>query len=266
MTMPRFSKKVERKLKPYLANPDKNIYAEFRYSGSSQRVRFGRLVGNRLLTIDESTSIGYLFSAEEWMEPLHFEGKPHVGVDPVIHELGIRNLLEMNAHRPKPTKRLKGIIETMSRKRVKENPLENEVDKLHRENARLTRQLNRALGVAVDVDALGLTGGKIPPTNFEALVKTPILFDFAAIYTVKAPDGKPALMMDLLETNYSKNRKKPAYTPTQKDAKWCYSENRVGGRLLEFIDSTPAGSPYLGPPQWEITDKFGFDPLSKRKK
>lgn len=266
MTIPRFSKKVERKLKPYLANPDKNIYAEFRYSGSSQRVRFGQLVGNRLLTIDESTSIGYLFSAEEWMEPLHFEGKPHVGVDPVIHELGIRNLLEMNAHRPKPTKRLKGIIETMSRKRVKENPLENEVDKLHRENARLTRQLNRALGVAVDVDALGLTGGKIPPTNFEALVKTPILFDYAAIYTVKAPDGKPALMMDLLETNYSKNRKKPAYTPTQKEAKWCYSENRVGGRLLEFIDSTPAGSPYLGPPQWEITDKFGFDPLSKRKK
>ena len=144
--------------------------------------------------------------------------------------------------------------------------MENEVDKLHRENARLTRQLNRALGVAVDVDALGLTGGKIPPTNFEALVKTPILFDYAAIYTVKARDGKPALMMDLLETNYSKNRKKPAYTPTQKDAKWCYSENRVGGRLLEFIDSTPAGSPYLGPPQWEITDKFGFDPLSKRKK
>ena len=89
MTMPRFSKKVERKLKPYLANPDKNIYAEFRYSGSSQRVRFGQLVGNRLLTIDESTSIGYLFSAEEWMEPLHFEGKPHVGVDPVIHELEI---------------------------------------------------------------------------------------------------------------------------------------------------------------------------------
>ena len=271
MSKPLYSRKVERKLKPYLANPDKKIYLEVRYGGSSQRTRIGQLVGQRLQTIDDSTSIGYVFSAEDWLEPFLLDGQPHVRVDPALHELGIRKLLENNAHRPKPMKRLKGIIETMSSMRVKENPLEREIDELRRENTRLKRKLNRARGVAVDVDALGLTGSKIPPTNFDALVKTPILFDFASIYTVKAKDGEPALMVDLLETNYSKTRKKPSYTQAQRIAMGCLSKNRVGIRLLEFIETPPSkspfsSSPYSSPPRWEIRSQVGYNPLKRKKK
>ena len=68
MSEPRFSDKVERTQKAGLANPDKDVSLYIRSPGSSDREKFGRIIGRKLILPDESNCAGYVFTHEEWMD------------------------------------------------------------------------------------------------------------------------------------------------------------------------------------------------------
>ena len=79
MSEPRFSDKVERTQKAGLANPDKDVSLYIRSPGSSDREKFGRIVGRKLILPDESNCAGYVFTHEEWMDAVKI-GKQVAGV------------------------------------------------------------------------------------------------------------------------------------------------------------------------------------------
>lgn len=68
MSEPRFSDKVERTQKAGLANPDKDVSLYIRSPGSSDREKFGRIVGRKLILPEESNCAGYVFTHDEWMD------------------------------------------------------------------------------------------------------------------------------------------------------------------------------------------------------
>ena len=57
MSEPRFSDKVERTQKAGLANPDKDVSLYIRSPGSSDREKFGRIVGRKLILPPASTTL-----------------------------------------------------------------------------------------------------------------------------------------------------------------------------------------------------------------
>ena len=83
MSEPRFSDKVERTQKAGLANPDKDVSLYIRSPSSSDREKFGRIVGRKLILPEESNCAGYVFTHDEWMDAVKI-GKHYPLLRPIL--------------------------------------------------------------------------------------------------------------------------------------------------------------------------------------
>ena len=68
MKEPKFSKQVERRLRTFLSNQDKAVHVDFRPEGANTRTKAAKLHGPRLFQFEGSESIGYVFTADEWLD------------------------------------------------------------------------------------------------------------------------------------------------------------------------------------------------------
>jgi len=259
MKEPKFSKQVERRLRPYLSNHDKTVHIDFRPEGANTRTKAAKLHGRRLIQFEGSESIGYVFTADEWLEAVNVDGTPHPPVRPDAHALGMQLLLEANLHRRKPLQRLKEKLSLFSSVIARRNPADREINRLKQQVGTLTRQLNQARGVTADLNAMGLGGGPLPPTNLNAISTVRMGPDAAAIYIEHDEEGEPRLMIDLLEANYASEGKPTSFTEIQEWMKQAMDNRNGMVRWMEAVDNgVDSESPYYQV-NWKILHEARFD-------
>ncbi len=259
MKEPKFSKQVERRLRTYLSNQDKAVHVDFRPEGANTRTKAAKLHGRRLFQFVGSESIGYVFTADEWLDAVDVDGTPHPPVRPDAHALGTRLLLEANLYRRKPLKRLKEKISLFSPSNARRNPANQEVNRLKQQVVTLTRQLNQARGVAADLHAMGLAGGPLPPTNLNAISTVRMGPDAVAIYIEHDEEDEPCLMIDLLEANFASEGKPPSFTEIQE---WMKQAMGIGNGMVRWMEAVDNGIDSESPHyqvNWKIPHEVRFD-------
>jgi hypothetical protein len=200
-----------------------------------------------------------VFTADEWLEAVNVDGTPHPPVRPDAHALGMQLLLEANLHRRKPLQRLKEKLSLFSSVIARRNPADREINRLKQQVGTLTRQLNQARGVTADLNAMGLGGGPLPPTNLNAISTVRMGPDAAAIYIEHDEEGEPRLMIDLLEANYASEGKPTSFTEIQEWMKQAMDNRNGMVRWMEAVDNgVDSESPYYQV-NWKILHEARFD-------
>jgi hypothetical protein len=259
MSEPRFSDKVERTQKAGLANPDKDVSLYIRSPGSSDREKFGRIVGRKLILPDESNCAGYVFTHEEWMDAVKIGKHYHLRIE----ETDFHNVITAIAQSIKKTrrvaKRFSEFIRSgfkIKRKRTKEQQelvdLRKQLVDEKKNTERLARQLAQWQGTVADLSTVGYGDRTNPPTDLHAVSFLRKIFDSVAVYLETNEEGVEYLMIDLLEGNFSSHGRPAAWTKSQKDAKEAMDWGNVRIRLLSMHENgVDSRSPYYKQ-DWDI--------------
>ena len=259
LSKPRFSDKVERTQKAGLTNPDKDVSLYIRSPGSSNREKFGRIVGRRLILPDESNCAGYVFTHEEWMDAVKIDKHYYLRIE----EADFHNVITAIAQSIKKTRRVaKRFSEfirsgfNIKRKRTKDQQELVDLRKLlveeKKANNRLRRQISSWEGTRADLSAVGYGNRENPPTDIYAISMLRKIFDSVAVYLETDDEGVEYLVIDLLEGNFSSQGRPAAWTQSQNDAKEAMEWGNVRIRLLSMHESdTESRSPYYRQ-EWEI--------------
>jgi len=268
MSEPRFSDKVERTQKAGLANPDKDVSLYIRSPGSSDREKFGRIVGRKLILPDESNCAGYVFTHDEWMNAVKIGKHYHLRIE----ENDFHNVITAIAQSIKKTRRVaKRFSEfiragfKIKRKRTKEQQelvdLRKQLLDEKKQNNRLKRQISQWEGTKADLSTVGYGDGVNPPTDLNAVSFLRKIFDSVAVYLETNDEGVEYLMIDLLEGNFSSHGRPAAWTKSQNDAKEAMDWGNVRVRLLSMHDKgIDSRSPYYKQ-EWEVLFDLDFDEI-----
>jgi len=266
MSEPRFSDKVERTQKAGLANPDKDVSLYIRSPGSSDREKFGRIVGRKLILPDESNCAGYVFTHDEWMDAVKIGKHYHLRIE----ETDFHNVITTIAQSIKKTRRVaKRFSEfiragfKIKRKRTKEQQeiveLRKQLVDEKKKSNRLERQKAQLLGTMLDMTTVGYGTMTLPPTDLYAISWLRKVFDSVAVYLKTDDAGNEYLMIDLLEGNFSSQGRPAAWTQSQRDAKEAMSWGNVRVRLLSMHDEDcDSRSPYYNQ-EWDILFDMKFN-------
>lgn len=266
MREPRFSNKVERTQKAGLANPDKDVSLYIRSPGSSDREKFGRIVGRKLILPDESNCAGYVFTHEEWMDAVKIGKHYHLRIE----ETDFHNVITTIARSIKKTRRVaKRFSEfiragfKIKRKRTREQQelaeLRKELVEMKKINNRQKRQISQLEGARLDVATVGYGNRANPPTDINAISFLRKIFDSVAVYLETNDEGVEYLMIDLLEGNFSSHGRPAAWTKSQNDAKEAMDWGNVRVRLLSMHENgTDSMSPFYEQ-KWEILFDMKFN-------
>ncbi|RZD44959.1 MAG: hypothetical protein CXT68_08980 [Methanobacteriota archaeon] len=266
MSDPKFSKRVEATQKASLANPDKNVTLYIRSPGSSDREKFGRLIGRRLFIPDDSNCAGYLFTHEEWMNAVKIGKHYHLRIEQHDFHNVITQISQSLNKTRRVTRRFSQFIrdgfkitskKTKEQKRIQE--LERQILAEKKENNNLKRKIAAYKGTVADISTVGYSGGVLPPTDLYAISFLRKLFDSVAVYTKVNEKGETYLMIDLLEGNFSSQGRPASWTESQIEAKKAMEWGQVRVRLLSMHDDDfDSLSPHYRQ-NWEILFDLEFD-------
>ena len=265
LSEPKFSKRVEATQKASLANPDKTVSLYIRSPGSSDREKFGRLVGRRLFIPNEANCAGYMFTHEEWMDAVKIGNHYHLRIEQHDFHNVITQISQSLSKSRRITRKLSQFIREgfkIPKKNTKEQlrirELERQILAEKKEKNHLERKISAYKGTIADLSTVGFGDQGLPPTDLYAISFLRKLFDSVAVYTKDNEEGETFLMIDLLEGNFSSQGRPAAWTETQNDAKEAMEWGKVRVRLLSMHDEDlDSMSPYYKQ-GWEILFDLKF--------
>lgn len=256
---PKFSKKVEATQRASLANPDKTVTLYIRSPGSSDREKFGRILGRKLIIPDDSNCAGYMFTHEEWMDAVKIGKHYHLRIE----QHDFHNVITQISQSLNKTRRVTRIFSQfirdgfkITKKKTKEQEriqeLERQILTEKKEKNNLKRKIAAYKGTIADLSTVGYSDGVLPPTDLYAISFLRKLFDSVAVYTKEDEEGVIYLMIDLLEGNFSSQGRPASWTKSQNEAKEAMEWGNVRVRLLSMHDEDlDSMSPYYKQ-DWEI--------------
>jgi len=256
---PKFSKKVEATQRASLANPDKTVTLYIRSPGSSDREKFGRILGRKLIIPDDSNCAGYMFTHEEWMDAVKIGKHYHLRIE----QHDFHNVITQISQSLNKTRRVTRIFSQfirdgfkITKKKTKEQEriqeLERQILTEKKEKNNLKRKIAAYKGTIADLSTVGYSDGVLPPTDLYAISFLRKLFDSVAVYTKEDEEGVIYLMIDLLEGNFSSQGRPASWTESQNEAKEAMEWGNVRVRLLSMHDEDlDSMSPYYKQ-DWEI--------------
>ena len=269
MSEPKFSKKVEATLRASLANPDKDVSLYIRSPGSSDREKLGHLLGRRLIIPEDSNCAGYFFTYDEWMSAVRIGDHYHLRIEQHdFHNILTRISQSLKKTR-RVTKRIMQYIRDGFRIRTKKTKqqeriveLEKQLVQEKKEKNSLRKKIASYKGMVADLSTVGYGNYPLPPTDLYAISFLKKVFDSVAVYVENDDEGKPCLMIDLLEGNYSSQGRPEAWTESQILAKEALQDNRIRLRLLTMHDNGEnSESPYYNQ-RWNIAYNIPLDSLN----
>jgi len=262
---PKFSKKVEATQRASLANPDKTVTLYIRSPGSSDREKFGRILGRRLILPDESNSAGYMFTHEEWMDAVKIGKHYHLRIEQHDFHNVITQISQSLSKNRRITRRISQFIRDgfkITKKKTKEQERIQELERQalteKKEINHLRRTISAYKGTIADLSTVGYSNQILPPTDLYAISFLRKLFDSVAVYTKENEEGETYLMIDFLEGNFSSQGRPASWTESQNEAKEAMEWGHVRVRLLSMHDNEiNSKSPYYKQ-DWDILFDLKF--------
>ena len=262
---PKFSKRVEATQRTSLANPDKNVTLYIRSPGSSDREKFGRLIGRRLFIPDDSNCAGYLFTHDEWMNAVKIGKHYHLRIEQHDFHNVITQISQSLNKTRRVTRRFTQFIrdgfkitskKTKEQERIEE--LERQIITEKKEKNHLKRKIAAYKGTVADLSTVGYGENVLPPTDLYAISFIRKLFDAVAVYTKDNEDGETYLMIDLLEGNFSSQGRPASWTDSQIEAKEAMEWGKVRVRLLSMHDNGMDSKSPFYQQEWELLYSLDF--------
>jgi len=266
MSEPRFSDKVERTQKAGLANPDKDVSLYIRSPGSSDREKFGRIVGRKLILPDESNCAGYVFTHDEWMDAVKIGKHYYLRIEETYFHNVITTIARSIKKTRRVAKRFSEFIRAGFKIKQKRTREQQEIVELRKQlldekkqNNRLKRQISQWEGASSDLATVGYGNRVNPPTDINAISFLRKIFDSVAVYLDTNDEGVEYLRIDLLEGNFSSHGRPAAWTKSQNDAKEAMEWGNVRLRLLSMHENGMDSMSPFYEQKWEILFDMKFN-------